>query len=203
MSASSSTEQLKQQLYFGLSLVDKLRQILPIVTTEMFVDYRTFNVALTAAIEARDLEASQRLVMNPPRPMIFIRISNWLDEINWSNDGLVPVIAQQAETGKVMMFAWMNREALNLSATTGYAVYWSRSRQKLWHKGEESGHRQKIIDILFDCDEDVILLKIQQEGGIACHTGRESCFYRHLKNLQWLPFEPILKDPNLIYKKNE
>ena len=128
---------------------------------------------------------------------------NWLDEINWSNDGLVPVIAQQAETSKVMMFAWMNRDALNLSATTGYAVYWSRSRQRLWHKGEESGHRQKIIDILFDCDEDIILLKIQQEGGIACHTGRESCFYRHLKNLQWLPFEPILKDPNLIYKKNE
>ncbi len=92
---------------------------------------------------------------------------NWLEEIRWSRDDLVPVIAQQAETGKVLMFAWMNRDALNLSAITGYAVYWSRSRQKLWRKGEESGHRQKIIDILFDCDEDVILLKIEQEGGIA------------------------------------
>jgi phosphoribosyl-AMP cyclohydrolase len=128
---------------------------------------------------------------------------NWLEEIRWSSDALVPVIAQQAETGKVLMFAWMNRDALNLSATTGYAVYWSRSRQKLWRKGEESGHRQKIIDILFDCDEDVILLKIEQEGGIACHTGRESCFYRRLKNLQWTSFEPVLKNPNLIYKKNE
>lgn len=128
---------------------------------------------------------------------------NWLDQIRWSSNNLVPVIAQQTETGKVLMFAWMNRDALNLSATTGYAVYWSRSRQKLWRKGEESGHRQKIIDILFDCDEDVILLKIEQEGGIACHTGRESCFYRHLKNLQWTAFESVLKNPNLIYKKNE
>ena len=125
----------------------------------------------------------------------------WLDEIRWTADGLAPVIAQQAETGKVLMFAWMNRESLALTNREGYAVYWSRSRKKLWRKGEESGNRQKVLGIFFDCDEDAILLKIEQEGGIACHTGRESCFYRQLIGDQWQSVEPVLKDPDLIYQK--
>lgn len=124
----------------------------------------------------------------------------WLDEIQWTEDGLVPMIAQQHDTGRVVMFAWMNRESLRLSVEEGYAVYWSRSRQRLWRKGEESGHRQKIIDIQLDCDADVILIKIAQEGGIACHTGRESCFYRSLIDGQWQTTEPVLKDPKSIYK---
>jgi len=128
--------------------------------------------------------------------------ASWLDEIRWTDDGLVPVIAQQAETGKILMFAWMNRESLALTVAEGYAVYWSRSRNRLWRKGEESGHRQKIISILLDCDEDVILLKVEQEGGIACHTGRESCFYRSLVEGQWQNVEPVLKDPDAIYKKS-
>ena len=127
--------------------------------------------------------------------------SAWLDEVRWTEDGLVPVIAQLADSGRVVMFAWMNRESLQLTAELGYAVYWSRSRQKLWRKGEESGHRQKVLDIQLDCDEDVILLKIEQEGGIACHTGRESCFYRSLIDGQWQPVEPVLKDPKAIYNK--
>lgn len=125
--------------------------------------------------------------------------TTWLDEIRWTDDGLVPVIAQQADSGKVLMFAWMNRESLTLTAQEGYAVYWSRSRQRLWRKGEESGHQQKVLSIQLDCDEDVILLKIAQEGGIACHTGRESCFYRALVNDSWQVFEPVLKDPATIY----
>ncbi|MGD7035968.1 phosphoribosyl-AMP cyclohydrolase [Methylotuvimicrobium buryatense] len=125
----------------------------------------------------------------------------WLDEIRWTSDGLVPVIAQQADSGKVMMFAWMNRESLALTVSEGYAVYWSRSRNRLWRKGEESGHRQKVLGVYLDCDEDVILLKIEQQGGIACHTGRESCFYRTLKDEQWQAAEPVLKDPQTIYKK--
>lgn len=124
----------------------------------------------------------------------------WLDEIQWTEDGLVPVIAQLHDSGRVVMFAWMNRESLALSVSEGYAVYWSRSRQRLWRKGEESGHRQKIIDMQLDCDADVILIKIQQEGGIACHTGRESCFYRSLQDGQWQTAEPVLKDPQTIYK---
>jgi phosphoribosyl-AMP cyclohydrolase (EC 3.5.4.19) len=128
--------------------------------------------------------------------------ASWLDEIRWTEDGLVPVIAQQAETGKVLMFAWMNRESLALTVAEGYAVYWSRSRGRLWRKGEESGNRQKILGIFQDCDEDVILLKIEQEGGIACHTGRESCFYRSLVDGQWQAVEPVLKDPETIYKKS-
>jgi phosphoribosyl-AMP cyclohydrolase len=127
---------------------------------------------------------------------------SWLDEIRWTADGLVPVIAQQAETGKVLMFAWMNRESLDLTVAEGYAVYWSRSRRRLWRKGEESGNRQKVIGLFLDCDEDVILLKIEQEGGIACHTGRESCFYRSLIDGQWQTVEPVLKDPEAIYKKS-
>ena len=126
--------------------------------------------------------------------------ATWLDDIQWTEDGLVPVIAQQHDSGRVVMFAWMNRESLALSVEEGYAVYWSRSRQRLWRKGEESGHRQKVVDIQLDCDADVILIKIDQEGGIACHTGRESCFYRSLKDGDWQNTEPVLKDPKAIYK---
>lgn len=127
----------------------------------------------------------------------------WLDDIAWTADGLVPVIAQEAGSGDVLMFAWMNREALALTAAKGEAVYWSRSRARLWHKGEESGHVQKVLDIRLDCDEDVILLKIEQLGhtpGIACHTGRHACFYRTLRNGVWETTEPVLKDPQSIYK---
>ncbi len=126
--------------------------------------------------------------------------NSWLDEVRWTADGLVPVIAQLASTGRVVMFAWMNRESLQLTVEKGYAVYWSRSRQRLWRKGEESGHQQKVIDIQLDCDEDVILLKVEQVGGIACHTGRESCFYRRLVDGRWQAKEPVLKDPETIYK---
>ena len=106
----------------------------------------------------------------------------WLSKINWSSDGLVPVIAQEASSGKVLMVAWMNREAVKLTVETGHAVYWSRSRKKLWHKGEESGHTQKIKDIYLDCDEDVLLLTVEQIGGIACHTGRHNCFFNKFEN---------------------
>jgi len=127
-------------------------------------------------------------------------MSNWLDEIKWSDDGLVPVIAQEQD-GTVVMFAFMNRQSLQLTLDRGEAVYWSRSRQKLWHKGEESGHTQKIISIRTDCDKDVILLTIEQVGGIACHTGRHSCFYNELQDELWQVVEPVLKDPNEIYTK--
>lgn len=123
----------------------------------------------------------------------------WLDEVRWTADGLVPVIAQESATGKVLMFAWMNREALSLTAQEGFAVYWSRSRGKLWRKGESSGHRQKVVEIRLDCDEDVILLEVEQGGGIACHTGRHSCFFRRLGTDGWEPVEPVLKDPATIY----
>jgi phosphoribosyl-AMP cyclohydrolase len=128
---------------------------------------------------------------------------NWLDEIRWTDEGLVAAIAQDAETGTILMFAWMNRESLALTVSEGYAVYWSRSRNKLWRKGEESGHRQKIAGIYLDCDEDVILLMVEQIGGIACHTGRESCFYRQLLDGKWLTVSPVLKDPKNIYKAHE
>ena len=126
----------------------------------------------------------------------------WLNEICFTEEGLIPVIAQDAATGKILMFAWMNRESLELTEKEGYAVYWSRSRQKLWRKGEESGHRQKVLGIFMDCDEDVLLIKIEQQGGIACHTGRESCFYRQLVDGQWQAVEAVLKDPNEIYKSH-
>ncbi|MDQ7091243.1 MAG: phosphoribosyl-AMP cyclohydrolase [Methylococcales bacterium] len=125
---------------------------------------------------------------------------NYLDEIRWTEDGLVPVIAQQTGRGRVVMFAWMNRESLALTVEKSYAVYWSRSRNRLWRKGEESGHQQKVISIQLDCDEDVILLEVEQQGGIACHTGRESCFYRQLIEGEWQAVEPVLKNPNEIYK---
>ncbi|MDP3007726.1 MAG: phosphoribosyl-AMP cyclohydrolase [Methylococcales bacterium] len=124
---------------------------------------------------------------------------NWLNEIRWTEEGLIPVIAQQHDSGKVVMFAWMNRESLDLTVQEGYAVYWSRSRGRLWRKGEESGHRQKVIGLFMDCDEDVLLLHIEQEGGIACHTGRESCFYRQLIGGEWQAVEPVLKNPDKIY----
>lgn len=124
----------------------------------------------------------------------------WLDDIKWTADGLVPVIAQEQGSGRVLMFAWANREALRLTAETGHAVYWSRSRGKLWHKGEESGHQQVVSDIRLDCDNDVVLLTVEQRGGIACHTGRHSCFYQRLENGRWVAAEPVLKDPSRIYK---
>lgn len=125
----------------------------------------------------------------------------WMNQINWSADGLVTAIAQDAATGRVLMVAWMDHEALKLTMQKNEAVYWSRSRKKLWHKGEESGHIQKVKEIRIDCDGDVILLQIEQQGGIACHTGRESCFYRSLQQGQWVEVDEVLKSPGEIYKK--
>lgn len=125
----------------------------------------------------------------------------WLDTINWSADGLIPAIAQDKNSGKILMVAWMNREALKRTVESGEAVYWSRSRKKLWHKGEESGHTQKINAIHLDCDEDILLLSVEQKGGIACHTGRQSCFFRQLRNGEWVVTEPVIKDPSQIYTK--
>ena len=124
---------------------------------------------------------------------------SWLDEIRFDDKGLIPAIAQDASNGKILMMAWMNRDSLKLTAEKNEAVYWSRSRGKLWHKGEESGHTQKVIEICLDCDEDVILLKVEQTGGIACHTGRESCFYRQLQGDQWVEVEHVIKSPSEIY----
>ncbi len=123
----------------------------------------------------------------------------WLNDIKWDDQGLVPAIAQDAASGEVMMFAWMNREALEKTMQSGEAIYWSRSRRKLWHKGEESGHTQKVLEIRVDCDKDVVLLKIEQTGGIACHTGRRSCFYNKLEKGGWEEIDPVLKDPKAIY----
>ena len=125
---------------------------------------------------------------------------SWLTEVNWDADGLVPVIAQERGTGKVLMFAWMNREALELTDKTRQAVYWSRSRNKLWRKGEESGHIQHVHEIRLDCDEDVILLTVEQVGGIACHTGRHNCFFKKLENTEWVIDQPVIKNPDDIYK---
>lgn len=126
-------------------------------------------------------------------------MTHWLDEVSFNSEGLIPVIAQETGTGAVLMVAWMNREALTLTVEEGHAVYWSRSRKKLWRKGEESGHRQRVIDIRLDCDEDVLLLEVEQAGGIACHTGRHHCFYRSLRNGRWEIVEPVMKDPHSIY----
>ena len=128
---------------------------------------------------------------------------DWLNQIKWDAEGLVPVIAQEQGTGDVLMFAWMNREAVAETARRGQAVYFSRSRQRLWHKGEESGHFQQVHDMRLDCDADVLLLKVTQHGhapGIACHTGRHSCFYQRLEQGQWVVTDPVLKDPESIYK---
>jgi phosphoribosyl-AMP cyclohydrolase len=127
----------------------------------------------------------------------------WLDAIRWTDDGLVPAIAQDAATGDILMMAWMNRESLQRTAEEGHAVYWSRSRKKLWRKGESSGHQQLIREIRLDCDEDVVLLKVEQKGGIACHTGRKSCFYRTLDNGEWVTTDPVLRDPDAIYGNNK
>jgi phosphoribosyl-AMP cyclohydrolase len=128
---------------------------------------------------------------------------NWLDKVSWPEDGLIPAIAQDATSGRVLMVAWMNREALKRTAECGEAVYWSRSRKKLWHKGEESGHVQTVKEIRLDCDGDVILLQVEQRGGIACHTGRESCFFTRLENEVWVVTDGVLKSPDEIYGKNE
>ena len=127
----------------------------------------------------------------------------WLNKVNWSEDGLVSAIAQNATTGRVLMMAWMDREALRLTVESGEAVYWSRSRKKLWHKGEESGHIQKVKEIRLDCDGDVILLQVEQVGGIACHTGRASCFFSKLEKGRWVETDTVIKNQNEIYKKNE
>ncbi len=124
----------------------------------------------------------------------------WLDQLAWNADGLIPAIAQDAESGRVLMFAWMNREALAETARSGRAVYWSRSRGRLWRKGEESGHVQRVREIRADCDADVILLCVEQIGGVACHTGRESCFFQRLGDAGWESVDPVLKDPAQIYK---
>ncbi|HXF46926.1 MAG TPA: phosphoribosyl-AMP cyclohydrolase [Burkholderiaceae bacterium] len=126
---------------------------------------------------------------------------NWLDEIAYDERGLVPVIAQEVASGRVLMVAWANREALAETAATGQAVYWSRSRGKLWRKGEESGHRQRVLEMRVDCDGDAVLYAVAQEGGIACHTGRASCFFRRLDGATWQAVDPVLKDPELIYRK--
>lgn len=125
---------------------------------------------------------------------------NWLSKVNWTQDGLVPAVTQESGSGRVLTLAWMNREALQKTVQSGEAHYWSRSRKKLWHKGEESGHTQKVRSIRLDCDEDVILLEVEQIGGIACHTGRHSCFYQELQDGQWVATDPVLRDPKDIYK---
>ena len=126
---------------------------------------------------------------------------DWLEEVKWDERGLVPAIAQEHGSGKVLMVAWMNREALRLTRESGHAVYWSRSRQRLWHKGEESGHQQVVHALRLDCDADVVLLEVEQRGGIACHTGRHNCFFRELQGETWVTVDPVLKDPDAIYKK--
>ena len=127
-------------------------------------------------------------------------MSDWLDQIKWNDAGLVPAIAQDSQTNENLMVAWMNREALQETVETNKAVYWSRSRKKMWRKGEESGHEQIVKEVRLDCDADVIVLKIEQKGGIACHTGRQSCFYRVYNKGQWQAVEPVIKDPADIYK---
>lgn len=132
---------------------------------------------------------------------------SWLSQVTFNEQGLVPAIAQDAETGRVLMVAYMNQQSLQLTVDTGFATYWSRSRQRLWKKGEESGHRQKVHSIQLDCDGDVVLLHVHQEGGIACHTGRESCFFRTLRTEahgpQWQVQDPVLKPPSQIYESSK
>ena len=127
-------------------------------------------------------------------------MTDWLEQIRWSDVGLIPAIAQDHRDGEVLMLAWMNREALRLTVEQGRAVYWSRSRQRLWFKGEESGHVQRLHEIRVDCDADVVLLRVEQVGGIACHTGRRRCFFRLLKGGEWLADEEIIKNPDEIYR---
>jgi phosphoribosyl-AMP cyclohydrolase len=146
-------------------------------------------------------ETTETKTMATPTIPPSIPAQPWLKKIQWDEHGLVPVIAQEAATGDILMFAWMNREALAKTVETGEAVYWSRSRKKLWHKGEESGHVQKVLEIRLDCDEDVVLLKVEQAGGIACHTGRHSCFFQKFEDGDWNAIEPVLKEPDSIYVK--
>ena len=126
-------------------------------------------------------------------------MSAWLDEVRWDGEGLVPAIAQDATSGRVLTLAWMNRESLAETAQRGEAVYWSRSRRRLWRKGEESGHTQRVVEMRMDCDSDAILLRVEQAGGIACHTGRERCFFLKLEQGKWVTTDPVLRDPALIY----
>lgn len=123
----------------------------------------------------------------------------WLDQVAWNHDGLVPVIVQDAQGGRVLMMAWMNREALAETIASGYAVYWSRSRERLWRKGEQSGHRQRVREVRLDCDRDTVLLHVDQDGGIACHTGRESCFFHRLDGREWVAADPVRRPPEEIY----
>jgi phosphoribosyl-AMP cyclohydrolase len=125
---------------------------------------------------------------------------SWLEEVPWNGDGLIAAVTQDESSGRVLTVAWMNREALKQTVERSEAVYWSRSRKRLWRKGEESGHVQKVKEVRLDCDADAVLLKVEQVGGIACHTGRESCFFRKLENGSWVTIDPVLKDPSLIYK---
>ena len=126
---------------------------------------------------------------------------SFLDEVPWNAEGLITAVAQDAKSGRVLTVAWMNREALRQTVEERQAVYWSRSRKMLWRKGEQSGHVQRLVELRLDCDADAVLLKVEQAGGIACHTGRESCFFRKLENGEWVTVDPVLKDPSLIYKK--
>jgi len=126
---------------------------------------------------------------------------DWLDKVKWDENGLVPAIAQETSTDKVLTLAWMNRESLAKTVTTGEAHYWSRSRMRLWKKGEESGHVQKVREIRLDCDEDVVLIRVDQSGGIACHTGRHSCFFQKLENDRWVTVEQVIRDPKEIYRR--
>jgi phosphoribosyl-AMP cyclohydrolase len=126
---------------------------------------------------------------------------SFLDEVPWNESGLIAVVTQDHKSGRVLTVAWMNRAALQQTVETKEAVYWSRSRKKLWRKGEESGHVQRVLEVRLDCDADAVLLKVEQAGGIACHTGRESCFFRKLEDGRWVTADPVLKDPSLIYKK--
>lgn len=127
-------------------------------------------------------------------------MTQWIEQVAWNNDGLAPVITQEHKTKQILTLAWMNRESLQLTAEMGHAVYWSRSRQKIWHKGEQSGHQQLVKSIRLDCDNDAILLEVEQLGGIACHTGRKHCFFQLLHNGEWQVTEPVIKDPSEIYK---
>jgi phosphoribosyl-AMP cyclohydrolase len=124
---------------------------------------------------------------------------DWIDKVHWDDNGLVPAVAQDASSGRVLNLAWMNREALARTVETGLAHYWSRSRKQLWQKGEQSGHVQRVKSLRLDCDEDVVLMEVEQEGGMACHTGRQSCFYRRLESGAWIEVDPVIKDPREIY----
>jgi len=125
----------------------------------------------------------------------------WLEQIHWTEEGLVPAIAQDVDSGRALMFAWMNRESLRMTVDTGEAVYWSRSRRRLWRKGESSGNVQRVRELRLDCDGDVLLLEVEQIGGVACHTGRESCFYRRLEEAGWRDIDPVLMNPDEMYPK--